>query len=313
MSKTEAPPGVNRAVLDVLAKELCKFATDDPQPALALAVLDACDTTPNPQAKFRQLLFNLRANARLRDEVAAGIILPEELVVMPKEKLATESLRQRDRQAGESAQQAASLSATALEIQRVKKTGGTKMEWFGGDEEEDEPATLASQSTTAGGTSPVPPGRGTSPTTQSLKRPLDEDTAPNPAVGGPVPPEQTTIDGVYVSKRLRSNEPEPTGHALVQQLTQARKKAVRVRSLTAGAKERAAAAARKALGAATAGGPKLPRENYKSVLRATVHRLIQQEGSDETAPEWPEHVVAQYVSAELVAVGYSNSTVEPGD
>jgi hypothetical protein len=66
----------------------------------------------------------LRANADLRAAVVAGDMTPDALAALPREELASDALRERDRRAVEVATAKQTLSIDALTIKREKKTGG---------------------------------------------------------------------------------------------------------------------------------------------------------------------------------------------
>eukprot|EP00038_Savillea_parva_P017708 m.229148 g.229148 ORF g.229148 m.229148 type:complete len:358 (-) comp38861_c0_seq1:181-1254(-) len=343
MSRSAASPTagtlVNRGVLTVLVQELSAATVGETRlseaqaTSLATALLDACDSTPQPQAKLRQILFNLRTNPHLKRRVVSGAVPPDVLVALPREQLATDAVRNRDRAAQDAAQEAASVSAAAMAIQRVKKTGGTKMEWFGGDDEEiapgvgmhndndndesrDEDDAARAESSrdhkqqiaesdrvhiTGTNADSVPAARGVhetsaSPTT-TKKRVADAEGT----------------DGVYVSKRLRtdvSDELSATVH--VQALAAARSKAVRNRMQrqdnASGSKSgtdvkgRAVAIARRVLDRMleTTHRAKVSRSVYKNVLRTTVHDLVAATTADKGMDgAWHDDMVTDMVAKHL--------------
>jgi len=301
----EDSPKVNRAVLQVLARELTVCPDKNPGPAttdaealaLAAAVVDACNGTLAPQAKVRQMLFTLRTNPSLKRDVLTGTLSPAQLVAMPNELLATEEVRRRDRKAAVIAQRANTFSGDALEIQRTKKSGGSKTEWFGGDEDEILPrkGPRIEQLSDGAGTARMAP-----------KRAADADLGA--VVKGALTVD--TINGVYVSKRLRAEEEvDVSAASQVERLTAVRTRAVRQRHGTKSSrshKEEAAAVARLALNSALGGVNKISREAYKASLRAIVHKLLEcTAGSREEAQSvWDDSVVQQCVSAHLAEIGF---------
>lgn len=306
----------NRAVLGVLSEVLhdpAPGAVDDAEVTaaaikLATAVLDMCDQAPHPQSKLKQLLFSLRSNEVLRQNVISGAITPAELATMPSDRLATEAVRQRDRQAGCVAQEAASVPAAALEIQREKKTGGSKGEWFGGeDDESDAPTDHSAVATTIG------PPQQPHPTSSPRKRPAETHAAaahaaPNEGAAS-VSDEVDKPDRVFVSKRLRKAEDDVVSASEhVQQLTAVRARAVREQlwKSSGGVKERAATVARTTLDTALIGLAPVTREKYKSILKAVVHELVadcSRAGRGGAEHAWQQRDVTDHVARQLAREG----------
>eukprot|EP00041_Stephanoeca_diplocostata_P014499 m.266074 g.266074 ORF g.266074 m.266074 type:complete len:380 (-) comp19716_c0_seq1:111-1250(-) len=175
-------------------------------------IYDAASDKRAYSIRLKSLLFNLRANNDLLTEFKNGVISPAQLASMGPDEMASArhaTLRKKVCDAGYAMN---TLSSGELSIKVEKKTGGTKMEWFGADVEDDVDLVMSSSAEcvmhrrkkTRIDNSAADIVANRAPSLDIFTTPLEGDS--KPVVKNTCLQSDNDECKVFVSKRLRSSD-----------------------------------------------------------------------------------------------------------
>lgn len=105
------------------------------------------DMSPEKSAytvRLKSILFNLKTNPSLLVKLQDGTISPAQLASMGPEEMASAHHADKRRKVCDFGYAMNTLSSEDLTIKVERKTGGTKMEWFGADVEDDVDLVMSS-------------------------------------------------------------------------------------------------------------------------------------------------------------------------